>query len=133
MQSWLTTLPHQIPFRAASRVTKLDERSIEGQFLCTASDALTESAPALNWMLFEAMAQFGGGLAFRERPGHGFLSAIDDASMDVPMEVGQTFEVKVELEADFGGIFRFRGRAFLDGVECARARFYLSTPPEQGI
>jgi len=127
VRSWLTTLPHQIPFRAASHVTKLDERSIEGRFLCSASDSLTEATPALNWMLFEAMAQFGGGLAFRDRPGHAFLSAIDDASMDVPVEAGHAFEVKVELEADFGGMFRFQGRAFLDGVECARARFYLST------
>jgi len=129
LSSWLATLPHQIPFRAASRVTRIDDVSVDGVYHCSASDALTEGGPVVQWVVVEAMAQIAGGLAFRDRPGHGYLSAIDDASIDGPLEYGQTLVLKVELEANFGGIFRFRGRAFREGVECARARFYLATPP----
>ncbi|HXI11408.1 MAG TPA: hypothetical protein VNM92_02020 [Thermoanaerobaculia bacterium] len=129
MSSWLSTLPHQIPFRAASRVTRMDEVSVDGIYLCSSADALTEGGPVPVWMVIEAMAQIAGGLAFRDRPGHGYLSAIDDASIDGPLESGESLELKVEMEANFGGIFRFRGRAFRAGSECARAKFYLATPP----
>src|SRR5207248_2234083 len=57
--SWLASLPHQIPFRAASAATRVDERTIEGTFLCTANDALP-----LEVMAIEAMAQLAGGLVF---------------------------------------------------------------------
>jgi len=128
---WLQTLPHQIPFRAASSVTRMDDTSIEGRFLWTASDPLTAGSPAIPWMIFEAMAQFGGGLAFRDQGGHGYLTAIDNASIDRPIEAGQAFNLHVRLEAEFGGIFRFQGVATLEGVECARARFYLAK--ESGV
>jgi len=60
----------------------VDDDSIEGSFLCTADDALAAGGMPIDVMLIEAMAQFAGGLAFRDRPGHGYLSAIDRCSID---------------------------------------------------
>ena len=34
----------------------------------------------------------------------------------------------VSLEADFGGIYRFSATATIDGLQCARGRFYLASP-----
>jgi 3-hydroxymyristoyl/3-hydroxydecanoyl-(acyl carrier protein) dehydratase len=118
--SWLSALPHQIPFRAASSVIARDEKSIEGKFLWTAND---ESTPEI--MIVEAMAQFAGGLVF---DGQGFISGIDSCEVTRPIETGDVVIVQVSLEADFGRIFRFGGRASIDGVEVARGRFYLAAP-----
>lgn len=116
--SWLSSLPHQIPFRAASSVLVRDEKSIEGKFLWTAND---EAAPEI--MLVEAMAQFAGGLVFDAQ---GFISGIDSCEVTRKIETGDVVIVHVRLEADFERIFRFRGTASIDGVEVARGRFYLA-------
>lgn len=118
--NWLDSLPHQIPFRAASAVTRRDESSIEGIFLWTAN----ESMPA-ELMLVEAMAQFGGGLVF-DASRHGFVSGIDGCEVDCALSAGDLVNIRVTLEADFGGMFRFRGTASIEGVEVARGRFYLA-------
>jgi 3-hydroxymyristoyl/3-hydroxydecanoyl-(acyl carrier protein) dehydratase len=122
--NWLSSLPHQIPFRAASAVTRRDETTIEGTFLVTANDFLTPEV-----MLVEAMAQFAGGLAFHEGLGHGFLSGIDRCEVLRPLEAGDVVAVTVRIEAAFGGIFRFTGSGTIDGLECVRGRFYLAAPP----
>ena len=121
--SWLSSLPHQIPFRAASAVTARDEKSIEGTFLWTANEFLPAEV-----MLVEAMAQFGGGLVF-DASRHGFVSGIDGCEIDRGIEVGDLVRIRVILDADFGGMFRFRGTASIDGVEVARGRFYLAAAP----
>jgi hypothetical protein len=123
---WLDSLPHQIPFRAASRGTVIDDGAIEGDFLATACDALTESSSYPVAFLVEAMAQLGGGLAFRGTENQALLSAIDGASIDEPLVPGERLRLVVNLEASFGGIFRFRGVAFREGLEVGRARFYLA-------
>ena len=129
MTSWLRLLPHQIPFRAASAALAVADDSIEGSFLCTAGDALAAGGMPVDVMLIEAMAQFAGGLAFRDRPGHGYLSAIDQCSIDRLIVAGEVVHIRVEREAEFGGVFRFHGEATIDGVEIARGRFYLAAPP----
>ena len=121
--SWLASLPHQIPFRAASDARIVDAKTIEGRFLCTANDTLPNAL-----MLVEAMAQLGGGLAFHERRGHGFLTGIDRCEVTTMPEPGDLFDVVVTMDAEFGGIFRFSGTASSGGVERARARFYLASP-----
>ena len=123
--SWLGSLPHQIPFRAASAVVRRDESSVDGTFVWTANETL----PA-ELMLVEAMAQFGGGLVF-DASRHGFFSGLDDCRVDRPIVAGDRVDVHVALETGFGGIFRFRGTATIDGVEVARARFYLAAPHAQ--
>ena len=57
--SWLASLPHQIPFRAASDATRTGDQTIEGVYVCTVNDAMPAGVMAV-----EAMAQLGGGLAF---------------------------------------------------------------------
>ncbi len=120
--SWLSSLPHQIPFRAASAVTRRDERSIEGTFLWTADDLL---CPEI--MLIEAMAQFAGGLVF---PGskHGMLSGIDACEITRTIEAGDLVTLVVTHEASFGSLHRFTGTGSVAGLECVRGRFYLAEP-----
>ena len=116
---WLSQLPHQIPFRAASTGRVVDEKTIEGTFVCSAGDLATPEI-----MLTEAMAQLAGGLVFRE--GHGLLTGIDDCAIDRAIEPGDVVAITVKLEAEFGGTYRFRGTGTIGGLECARGRFYLA-------
>ncbi len=121
--SWLNSLPHQIPFRAASSVIERGEKSIRGKFLWTANDAATPEV-----MLVEAMAQFAGGLVFDAQ---GFISGIDGCEVTRPLSPGDVVIIDVVLEADFGRMFRFGGIASIDGVEIGRGRFYLATADAQ--
>lgn len=118
--SWLANLPHQIPFRAASTGHRIDDKTIEGTFVCTANDALPAGVMAV-----EAMAQLAGGLVFDEQ---GFLTGIDRCEIDRPIAAGDVIRFVVTLDAAFGGTFRFTGRGTIDGVEVARGRFYLASP-----
>lgn len=121
--SWLAALPHQIPFRAASAAIRIDEKTIEGLYVCTGND---EMPP--NVMAVEAMAQLGGGLAFASSASHAFLTGIEACEVDRAIEPGDAIRFVVTLDADFGGTFRFSGRGSIDGVEVVRGRFYLAAP-----
>ena len=116
--TWLDSLPHQIPFRAASAAHRVDDRTIEGTFVCTANDALP-----LEVMAVEAMAQLAGGLVFEQQ---GFLTGVDACEIDRPIVPGDVVRFVVTLDAAFGGTFRFSARGLVDGVEIARGRFYLA-------
>ncbi len=120
---WLDSLPHQIPFRAASALRRRSDKTIEGAFLWTANDQLPPEI-----MLVEAMAQFAGGLVLE---GQGFLTGIDRCEIERPIEPGDLIVIEATLEAEFGGTFRFRATGTANGVEVARARFYLASgkPP----
>jgi 3-hydroxymyristoyl/3-hydroxydecanoyl-(acyl carrier protein) dehydratase len=131
VSDWLRSLPHQIPFRAASSAQQVDSKTIEGTFLITANDALNEGALSSQTLIFEAMAQIGGTISFQNDPRPGFLSAIDRATLAAPLAVGDRIVLRVTLDADFGGVFRFSGSARRDGEELASARFYLATPPQE--
>ena len=119
MSSWLANLPHQYPFRAASAVRRLDEKTITGVYLCTANDVLPTGVMAL-----EAMAQFAGGLVLKEQ---GFLTGMDRCEVLREIEPGDELLCTVTLEAEFGGTFRFSGVGRIDGVEAVRGRFYLAS------
>ena len=116
--NWLANLPHQIPFRAASAVRRIDDKTIEGTYLVTANDTLPAGVMAV-----EAMAQFAGGLVFEEQ---GFFTGIDRCELMRQLEVGDVLTCTVTLEADFGGTFRFSGIGRVGGVDAVRGRFYLS-------
>lgn len=116
--SWLANLPHQIPFRAASAARKIDDKTIEGEYLVTANDVLP-----IGLMAVEAMAQCAGGLVFEEQ---GFFTGIDRCEVLHQFEAGDVMHCTVTLEAEFGGTFRFRGIGRVGGVEAVRGRFYLS-------
>jgi hypothetical protein len=128
VNSWLSSLPHQIPFRAAAAARKIDDETVEGAFFCSSSDALARAFDPPASLVVEAMAQIAGSLVFTEPGAHGYLSAIDDFTIDRPLRQGDRLELRVRLDASFGGIWRFSGAAFIDGTECARARFYLAAP-----
>jgi len=115
--SWLAALPHQIPFRAASTGRRIDEKTIEGDYLCAADD------PRL--FVAEAMAQLAGGLVF-DAAQHGFLSGIDDFVLDRALDAGEVVHIVVRLDASLGALFRFSASGAVDGVEVARGRFYLA-------
>jgi hypothetical protein len=115
--TWLSSLPHQIPFRAASTGRRLDEKTIEGDYLCAADD------PAL--FVAEAMAQLAGGLVF-DPAQHGFLSGIDEFEFRA-VGVGDIVHIVVRLDANLGALFRFSATGAVDGVEVARGRFYLAS------
>jgi len=119
--SWLASLPHQIPFRAASTGRRIDDATIEGEFLRTANDDAS-----FELMLAEAMAQLAGGLVFRDGE-RGFLSAIDSFELERTVEAGEVVRIRVELEAALGALFRFRAAAMVDGVEVARGRVVLAS------
>ena len=115
-------LPHQIPFRAASRLIRRDASTIEGEYVCTANDAMP-----LDVMLVEAMAQFGGALVFDAQ---GYLSAIDECELVRVPVAGDVVRLEVKLDASLGALHRFSAVGRIDGVEVARARFYLSAHAE---
>ena len=117
--SWLANLPHQVPFRAASAVRRIDEKSIEGIYVCTANDSLPTGVMAV-----EAMAQFAGGLVLESQ---GFLTGIDRCEVLREIVPGDVVICTVELEAEFGGTFRFSGTGRIDGVDVVRGRFYLAS------
>lgn len=116
--SWLSNLPHQIPFRAASAVRRVGDRTIEGTFVCTANDAMPQALMAV-----EAMAQFAGGLVLKER---GYLTGIDRCEVLRELSAGDVLVCTVVLEVEFAGTFRFSGTGTVDGVEAMRGRFYLA-------
>ena len=124
--NWLGSLPHQIPFRAASAATRIDAKTIEGVYVCTVNDAMPAEVMAV-----EAMAQLGGGLAFANSRSHGFLTGIERCEIDRAIEAGDEIRFVVTLDADFGGTFRFTGSGVIDGVEVIRGRFYLASPDAQ--
>ena len=117
--SWLANLPHQIPFRAATAVRRIDETTIEGIYVCTANDVLP-----IGVMAVEAMAQFAGGLVLAEQ---GFLTGIDRCEVLREIVPGDVMVCVVSLEAEFGGTFRFSGTGQIDGVDAVRGRFYLAS------
>jgi hypothetical protein len=119
--SWLAGLPHQIPFRAASAATRIDDRTIEGVYVCTANDVMPTGVMAV-----EAMAQLGGSLAITESGAQGFLTGIDRCEIDRAIEPGDVIRFVVTIDAGFGGTFRCSGRGLVDGVEVIRGRFYLT-------
>ena len=124
MSTFLSALPHQIPFRAASAVLRRDGQSIEGTYLVTADEPLP-----LDVMLIEAMAQFAGALALE--PGRpGMLTGIDRCEVVRLPVAGEIVHIAVTLDASFGGVHRFSGSGSIDGVEVVRGRFYLADAQE---
>lgn len=111
-------LPHQIPFRAASRIERVDERTAVGTFVCTGNDS-----SGLDVMLVEAMAQIAGSLVFT---GRGLLTGIDSCELLRRIEPGDVVTCRLTLDAAFGGTYRFSGTGTVDGVDAARGRFYLA-------
>lgn len=123
MSFWLRSVPHRIPFRAASEIRVDEDTVAHGLFLPSASDALP--GVSLELMLVEAMAQIGGALAFRESSAPGMLTALDEVKIEEVPQPGDRIEIEVRLDVTFAGLHRLHGTASLDGREIASARFVL--------
>ena len=121
--SWLANRPHQIPFRAASAARRIDEKTMAGEFVCTANDALASEV-----MVVEAMAQVAGGIAFEGKRTHAFLTGIDSCEVTRPIFAGEIVHLTVVLDAQFGAMYRFSGHGRVEGLEVIRGRFYLAEP-----
>lgn len=120
------SLPHQIPFRALSRVEEVGSRSARGYFLVSSSDALIGGGEIPGVLLIEAMAQLAGAVVFHDASAPAMLSAIDDARVERPLVPGDEMLLNVELEVSFGAMHRFRGTASLEGETVGRGTFVLS-------
>jgi 3-hydroxymyristoyl/3-hydroxydecanoyl-(acyl carrier protein) dehydratase len=130
LSSGLGALPHEIPFRAVSRITPVDDKSARGLFLPSANDALPGVTPEL--MLIEAMAQVGGSIVFRNPGERGLLSGLDDVEMHGSVEPGDRIEIEVKLEVELGGLYRLSGTARRDDTLIVSARFYLASEDRAG-
>ncbi|HVT03253.1 MAG TPA: hypothetical protein VHL58_07735 [Thermoanaerobaculia bacterium] len=131
MSSWLSFLPHQIPFRAASKAEKIADDRVTGWYLASAGDALQEGvASAREHLVVEAMAQIAGMLVFGESAAPGFLSAIDGVIFTDPVQSGDRVYLDVRLVAVLGRVSRFEGKASREGREIGSARFYLAAGEE---
>jgi 3-hydroxymyristoyl/3-hydroxydecanoyl-(acyl carrier protein) dehydratase len=97
-------------------------------FVCTAGDSLSAGGQPVQIFLLEAMAQLAGGLVFPEAGRPGYLSAIDSCTVQREIRVGDVVRIRVDLEAQLGGVYRFQGTGSVDGVELVRGRFCLAEP-----
>ncbi|HYO76915.1 MAG TPA: hypothetical protein VE010_10670, partial [Thermoanaerobaculia bacterium] len=107
----------------ASAVRRVDEKTVEGVYVCTANDILPSGV-----MMLEAMAQFAGGLVMKEQ---GFLNGMVRCEVLRAVEPGDELVCTVTLEAEFGGTFRFSGVGRIAGVEAVRGRFYLASSTDR--
>lgn len=98
---------------------RIDEKTIEGIYVCTANDILPTAVMAV-----EAMAQFAGGLVLESQ---GFLTGVDRCAVSRELVPGDVMVCTVALEAEFGGTFRFTGTGRVDGVDVVQGRFYLAS------
>ncbi len=124
MSSFLASLPHQIPFRAASGAAMVDDQHARGIFLCSGGDAL--GPLTIEVMIVEALAQVGGLLAFRQSAAPGMLVALDEVRIHQRPSPGDRLDLEVNLDASFAGIHRLRGTATLGENVVAEARFHLA-------
>ncbi|MBN1882189.1 MAG: hypothetical protein JW885_08465 [Deltaproteobacteria bacterium] len=92
-------------------------------------------------LLIEAMAQtaafiaaggsvFGTGAqkAPAAPPGVGYLVRISDVVFSGDAQAGDTVSCTVEMTRSFGDLYKFKGRAEVDGVEIARGELTFSVP-----
>ena len=130
MSAGLNSLPHEIPFRAVSRIVPIDDITARGLFLPSSNDAL-QGVP-LELMLVEAMAQVGGSVVFSEPGSRGFLFGVDNVEIATLPEVGDRIDLEVRLEAELAGLFRFQGTARRGELLVCSARFYLASESRAG-
>lgn len=126
-------LPHRYPFLLIDRVTELElGKSI------TAIKNVTINEPFFNGhfpgapvmpgvLILEAMAQAAGILSFKtknytpEQIGIIYFAGIDGARFKKPVKPGDQLVLKAEIVREMRGIWKYKGRAEVDGVMVAEA------------
>jgi 3-hydroxyacyl-[acyl-carrier-protein] dehydratase len=126
-------LPHRYPFLLVDRVLEC----VAGSHIIALKN-VTFNEPFFTGhfphrpvmpgvMLIEALAQASGILAFRtagvipDTQSRFYFVAIDNARFRKPVEPGDQLMLNVVLKRAFKGIWKFQGRAAVEGVEVATA------------
>ena len=123
----LKKLPHRYPILLVDRVLALEPgQSIKALKNVSVNEPFfTGHFPARPVMpgvlMIEAMAQAAGLLAFattgvqQDDNSVFYFAGIDDARFKRPVQPGDQLILDVELERSKAGIFKFKGRASVDG------------------
>lgn len=140
-------IPHRPPFLLIDAVesVKFGRRGVGVWTPDASSEFLRDYIPGENILprslLIEAMAQTAafvaaGGSVFgadtesepSAPPGVGYLVRISDVVFSGDAKAGDTVSFTVEMTKSFGDLYKFTGRADIDGVEIARGELTFSVP-----
>lgn len=132
IQEILTLLPHRYPFLLIDRVTefKLGE-SIRGYKNITFNEpCFTGHFPGRpifpGVLILEALAQTAGVLGFKTSGNTDDLylfAGVDNARFKRPVVPGDRLDLAVDLIKEKRGIWKFSGKAIVDGQEACTAEF----------
>lgn len=126
-------LPHRYPFLLIDRVTELElGKSITAVKNVTINEPFFPGhfpgAPVMPGVLIlEAMAQAAAILSFKtknyapEQIGVVYFAGIDGARFKKPVTPGDQLVLKVEIVREIRGIWKYTGRAEVDGAMVAEA------------
>ncbi|MHB1085627.1 MAG: 3-hydroxyacyl-ACP dehydratase FabZ [Thiobacillus sp.] len=126
-------LPHRYPFLLIDRVIELElGKSITAIKNVTINEPFFAGhfpgAPVMPGVLIlEAMAQAAGILSFKtknytpEQIGVIYFAGIDNARFKKPVKPGDQLVLKAEIVREMRGIWKYTGRAEVDGVLVAEA------------
>ncbi|MHB1214800.1 MAG: 3-hydroxyacyl-ACP dehydratase FabZ [Thiobacillus sp.] len=126
-------LPHRYPFLLIDRVVELElGKSITAIKNVTINEPFFSGhfpvSPVMPGVLIlEAMAQAAGILSFKtknytpEQIGVIYFAGIDNARFKKPVKPGDQLVLKAEIVREMRGIWKYTGRAEVDGVLVAEA------------
>ncbi len=126
-------LPHRYPFLLIDRVIELElGKTITAIKNVTINEPFFPGhfpgAPVMPGVLIlEAMAQAAGILSFKtknytpEQIGVIYFAGIDNARFKKPVKPGDQLVLKAEIVREMRGIWKYKGRAEVDGVMVAEA------------
>jgi 3-hydroxyacyl-[acyl-carrier-protein] dehydratase len=141
----LKLLPHRYPFLLVDRLVDMDgDSSATGIKNVTIDEPYFQGSfpnnPVMPTMLLlEGMAQTAGALCMHhlkvKEPPLIYFMSIDKARLRRPVRPGDTVHYRVEKIRSRERVWRYRGRAVVDGTLVAQAEFSAAivetgTPPE---
>lgn len=124
-------LPHRYPFLMVDRITEIvEEESIKGIKNVTINEPFFQGHfpgnPVMPGVLIiEALAQISGVLAFKAGVDGDtvYFMSIDKAKFRKPVVPGDQLLLDVKLTHKRGNVWRFSGKAFVDGAVVSEADF----------
>jgi 3-hydroxyacyl-[acyl-carrier-protein] dehydratase len=129
----LKLLPHRYPFLLVDRLVDMDgDSSATGIKNVTIDEPYFQGSfpnnPVMPTMLLlEGMAQTAGALCMHhlkvKEPPLIYFMSIDKARLRRPVRPGDTVHYRVEKIRSRGWVWRYRGRAVVDGTLVAQAEF----------
>ena len=127
-------IPHRYPLLLVDRILEMEKgKSITGLKNVTMNEphfmGHFPGAPIMPGVLIvEAMAQTSAVLVVGSMEGEAndklvYFMTIDDARFRKPVTPGDTIHLHVEVVRSRGPVWKFKGRAIVDGKLCAEATF----------